>query len=232
MNEGVSLAAAFAGGVVSFLSPCVLPLVPAYLSHLVSGQPESGARKVLLFRALGFILGFSLAFIIFGASASILGKFLGANKSVLREVSGVAMIFFGLHMTGILRLEWLYREKRIAYTPKSGASWIASFFLGMVFAAGWTPCIGPVLASILVYAGSTETVNQGITLLAFYSLGLALPFFLSALAAQRLGRGLRGFNKYLPYISKAAGVLMIIFGYLVFNNKLQQLNSYFNFLQL
>ncbi len=229
MNDSVSLIAAFGGGLASFLSPCVLPLVPAYLSHLVSNQAELGARRILLIRALAFVLGFSLVFVLLGASASLLGRVLNANKPLLREISGIAMIFFGLHMVGILKFDWLYREKRLDYTPGSGASLGSSFVLGLVFAAGWTPCIGPILASILMYAGSAATINQGIMLLISYSLGMALPFFLSALAAQGLGNKLRRFNRYLPIITKVSGVIMIIFGYLVFNNKLQWLSSYFNF---
>ncbi|HWJ04068.1 MAG TPA: cytochrome c biogenesis protein CcdA, partial [Verrucomicrobiae bacterium] len=124
---------------------------------------------------------------------------------------------------------FLHKEKRIDYTPKSSSSLGSSFMLGIVFAAGWTPCIGPILASILVYAGSVETVNQGIALLVAYSLGLALPFFLAALLAGSVSSKIKNINRYLPYITKASGVLMVILGYLVFNNKLAWLNSYFNF---
>ncbi len=229
MNDNVSLIAAFGGGLASFLSPCVLPLVPAYLSHLVSNQTGEGARRVLLIRALAFVLGFSLVFILLGASASLIGRVLNANKPLLREISGIAMIFFGLHMVGILKFDWLYREKRIDYSPGAKASMGSSFVLGLVFAAGWTPCIGPILASILMYAGSAATIKQGTILLISYSLGMALPFLLSALAAQGLGSRLRRFNRYLPIVTKVSGVIMIIFGYLVFNNKLQWLSSYFNF---
>jgi len=138
------------------------------------------------------------------------------------------MIFFGLHMIGLLRLNWLYREKRLAYTPSTQkASFARSILLGVIFAAGWTPCIGPVLASILVYAGSQETLSQGILLLAFYSLGLALPFLIFALFAESVGGKLKALNRYLPYLTKVCGALMIVLGYLIFYNKLGLLNSFF-----
>ncbi len=231
MHTNISFIAAFAAGIISFLSPCVLPLVPAYLSYLVSGADGENVRKTLLLRSLLFILGFSLVFIVLGASASLLGRALSSHRTVLREFSGVAMIFFGLHLVGILRIDWLYREKRLEYNPKSKATTLSALLLGVVFAAGWTPCIGPILSSILVYASSVETVNQGTLLLAVYSLGLGVPFFVSALLAQGLGFKLSGFNRFLPYITKGSGVLMIILGYLIFNNKLALLNSYFQFIQ-
>jgi cytochrome c-type biogenesis protein len=231
MYADISILAAFSAGILSFLSPCVLPLVPAYLSYLVSGTEAQRMRKTLLLRSLLFILGFSVVFIGLGASASLLGKLLSSHRSLLRELSGLAMIFFGLHMMGILKLAWLYKEKRLEYNPKNGATSLSAFFLGVVFAAGWTPCIGPILSSILVYASSAATVNQGVVLLAVYSLGLGVPFFISALLAQGLGVKLSRFNRYMPYVTKASGVLMIVLGYLIFNNKLAVLNSYFQFTQ-
>ena len=227
MDGGVSLVAAFGGGIISFLSPCVLPLVPVYLTYLIGDSQEGRAR--LLLKGCGFILGFSLVFILLGASASVIGSFFKANKTLLREISGVAMIFFGLHMAGILRLKFLYTEKRFEYSPKRGSTLWGAVGFGVVFAAGWTPCIGPVLASILTFAGSVETVNQGVALLGAYSLGLGVPFFLSALLAEGLSGRISRFNKFIPYLSKASGVLLVVIGYLVFNNKLAWLNSYFNF---
>jgi cytochrome c-type biogenesis protein len=228
MNNNVTIVAALLGGIVSFLSPCVLPLVPAYLSYLVSDNTQN-QRWILLRRAIGFVLGFSTVFILLGASASLIGKMLSANKATLRELSGVAMIFFGLHMVGILKLSFLYREKRLTYTPSSG-SWLGnSFLLGVVFAAGWTPCIGPILASILLYASSSDTLAQGLKLLIAYSVGMAIPFLLCALLAQGLHSKIKTMNRYLPLMTKASGFIMIIMGYLAFNNKLSTLNSYFNF---
>lgn len=232
MTSNISLIAAFSAGVVSFLSPCVLPLVPAYLSYLVSGGDDKNQQKALLWRAALFILGFSVIFILLGASATFLGKALSANRVTIREFSGLAMIFFGLHLLGILKIDWLYREKRLAYTPKTKGTALSAFFLGVVFAAGWTPCIGPILASILMYAGSAETVSQGILLLSIYSIGLGVPFFTSALLARSLRQRLQKLNQYLPYISKVSGALMIALGYLVFNNKLASLNAYFQFIQI
>ncbi|HVJ50450.1 cytochrome c biogenesis CcdA family protein [Desulfitobacterium sp.] len=227
MQDSISWMAAFVAGILSFLSPCVLPIFPAYLSYLIA-DTETKSKNVILFRAFGFILGFSLVFIALGGSASLLGKFLNVNKVFLRELSGVVMIFFGLHMVGILRLKWLYQEKRILYNPKKNtASFGRSVLLGFIFAAGWTPCIGPILASILVYAGSTQTLTQGISLLTLYSLGLALPFLAFALFAERYGSKFKKINHLLPYFTKASGVLMIILGYLVFYNKLALLNSVF-----
>ncbi len=228
MQDSISLTAAFLGGILSFLSPCVLPIFPVYLSYLIA-DTETRSKNIILVQAFGFILGFSLVFISLGASASLIGKFLNVNKVFLRELSGIVMIFFGLHMVGLFRLNWLYHEKRISYNPKKNtASFGRSVVLGLVFAAGWTPCIGPVLASILVYAGSTETLTQGMRLLTLYSLGLAIPFLIFALFAERLGSKFKTLNRYLPYLTKASGVLMIVLGYLVFYNKLALINSYFN----
>lgn len=233
MNN-VSLILAFSAGLLSFLSPCVLPLIPAYVSYLtgsaISEINSSGARIVLLYKAIGFIIGFSIVFIIMGASISALGKFFTTNQSLLRKIGGVVIIIMGLHTTGLFKIKVLYSEKRLLPFG-SEKKHLGSIFVGMAFAAGWTPCIGPILSSILIYAGSMNTIREGIFLLIMYSLGLAIPFLLTALAIQNFAGYFRKLSKYLPVISVISGILMIAMGILVFTNRLTIISGYLNFIK-
>ncbi len=231
--DNVSFVLAFSAGLLSFLSPCVLPLVPAYVSYLTgSAVAEINTDKAklnLLYKSIGFVIGFSIIFIIMGASVSSIGKFLITNQVILKKIGGILIIIFGLHTTGLLKIKMLYAEKRLL--PFGGDKKnISSVFLGMAFATGWTPCIGPILASILIYAGSMETISKGILLLGVYSLGLAIPFILTALAIGNFSEYFKRFSKYLPVVSLVSGILMIVMGILIFTNKLTIISGYLNFI--
>ncbi|QGP90935.1 Cytochrome C biogenesis protein transmembrane region [Neomoorella glycerini] len=223
MGNG-SIAMAFAAGMLSFFSPCILPLLPAYFTYLggsavASGKAEDLDRSFLAGRAALFTAGFSLIFILLGASAGGLGSLLQLYCPFLNRAGGILIIFFGLQVAGIVRLPFLSQEKKWHLQPRAPGT-APSFLLGMAFAAGWTPCIGPVLASILIYAGSQATLFKGMLLLTFYSLGLAVPFIVSALALGPVLRLLRQFSRYLPIISLVSGIILIIMGLLVFFGRL------------
>jgi cytochrome c-type biogenesis protein len=221
--------AAFLAGVLSFLSPCVLPLVPGYVS-LISGVSveelqagdKSLKRKVLL-HAILFILGFSVVFIAFGAAATGLGQILGRYKEWILYVAGVIIILFGLHLTGILRIPFLYRDARLN-SVKTEPTRAGSFLLGFAFAFGWSPCIGPILAAVLKFAAEQNTLAKGILLLAVYSLGLAVPFLITALAVDWFMHFYGKFRMHLHKVEVASGVLLICLGVLVFYGKFALLN--------
>lgn len=219
-----SIGLAFVAGVASFFSPCILPLLPAYFTYLggsavAAGKVEDLSRLFLLGRAALFTAGFSLIFILLGASAGGLGALLFTWRPFLNRLGGILIIFFGLQVAGIVRLPFLNREKRWQVTPQTPGA-VPSFLLGMAFATGWTPCIGPVLASILIYAGSQATLLQGMLLLALYSLGLALPFLAVALVLGPVLRLLGHFSRYLPIISLVSGIILMVMGLLVFLGRL------------
>jgi len=233
--DNVSFLLAFSAGLLSFLSPCVLPLVPAYMSYLtgsaVSDVKTGVDKRNLIFKSIGFVIGFSLIFIALGASVSFLGKFFISNLNVLRKIGGVIIILLGIHLTGLIKIKMLYYEKRFLQI-KERTRGVSSVFIGMAFAVGWTPCIGPILASILIYAGSMNTVGKGIFLLLMYSLGLAVPFLMTAAAIGSFSNSFKRISKYLPAISVASGVLMIIMGVLVFTNRLSILSQSLNFIKI
>ena len=218
-----TLGAAFLGGILSFLSPCVLPLVPTYLAY-VGGSAEA-KRRVLIFNALSFILGFSLIFVALGASASALGSVLRANQQVLMVVGGALVIFFGLVMLGVIKLPWLYRDTRVRYEGETRTPW-GALLLGMAFAAGWTPCIGPILGAILTMAGAAGTLAAGVGLLGAYAVGLGVPFLLAALLLDPFMRFSKGFRRWLPWVERAAGVILVVAGVLMLTGTYETLNSY------
>ena len=225
--------AAFIAGLVSFLSPCVLPLVPGYVS-LISGvgveELKTRERKLfsaLMLNSLMFILGFSLVFIALGAVATTVGQFARDYYPILTRVAGIVIIIFGLHLTGILKLSFLYADKRM-HNVKGGSSAWGAFAVGFAFAFGWTPCIGPILATILAFAGSQENVMQGVALLAVYSAGLAVPFLLTSLGIDRF---LEFYTRFRPHLNKveiASGVLLIAVGILVFTRRFTLLAGWLN----
>lgn len=230
--SNVSLILAFSAGVLSFLSPCVLPLVPAYISYLTGISIRDISRKksklTVLYKSLGFVAGFSIIFVIMGASITSLGKLFVKNQDIFRRVSGILIIIFGLHTAGILNIKPFATEKKfLTFTNTRGT--FGSVLMGMAFAAGWTPCVGPILSSILVYASSMETIIRGMLLLVVYSLGLAVPFVLTALAVDSISTKINSLGKYLKIISIISGVLMIIMGVLIFTNKIGILSQYLNF---
>jgi cytochrome c-type biogenesis protein len=225
--------AAFVAGLVSFLSPCVLPLVPGYVS-LISGvgveELKTQERKLLsalMLNSLMFILGFSLVFIALGAVATTVGQFARDYYPILTRVAGIVIIIFGLHLTGILKLKFLYADKRL-HNVKGGASPWGAFAVGFAFAFGWTPCIGPILATILAFAGSQDKVMQGVGLLAVYSLGLAVPFLLTSLGIDRFLEFYARFRPHLNKIEIASGVLLIAVGALVFTRRFTLLAGWLN----
>ena len=217
---------AFSAGLISFLSPCVLPLIPGYISF-VSGQSLNELlenRKINLLPLILFSLGFSFVFIIFGATASILGKLLLQNSQQLRIVAGIIIIIFSLQLLGIFNINFLNLEKKI-YTKKSSNIWF-SFIVGMAFGFGWTPCIGPILGSILALASTEDTILRAIILLSFYSLGLAIPFVLSGYLIQRFLVFSKKKKKNTKLVSKIGGITLLITGVLILTNKLQILGYY------
>ena len=212
MTPTVSLA--FVAGILSFLSPCVLPLVPSYLAYVGGSSAAEQKRAVTLLNSLLFILGFSLVFIALGASASALGSLLRDLRGPMMLVGGILVILFGLMMLGVIKLPFLYRDTRMTFKGDSTTTW-GAVLLGMAFAAGWTPCIGPVLGGILTLAGASGTLSQGVLLLASYALGLAVPFFLAALALESFLKFSTAFRQYLPWVERAAGGLLVIAGLLM-----------------
>ncbi|MBU3111648.1 cytochrome c biogenesis CcdA family protein [Clostridium lacusfryxellense] len=232
MNN-ISVLLAFSAGLLSFLSPCVLPLVPAYVSYLTNSSIEElkndKTKLLTLYRSLGFVLGFSIIFILMGISITSLGKLLTEHKDLFRKIGAVIIIVFGLHTLGVFKVKLFYREKRFLYFDKIKGPF-SSVIMGMAFAAGWTPCIGPILSSILIYASSMDSIGKGVILLIMYSLGLAVPFVLTAIAIESFTRNFKKLSKYLNVISIISGILMIIMGVMIFLNKLAALSQYGNFI--
>lgn len=220
----VSVSVALAAGLLSFLSPCVLPMVPVYLAYLtgtMAGDPAP-RRGILVLRVLGFVLGFTLVFVLLGSAASFLGGLLLENRILLSRLGGAAIVFFGLHMVGAFRWGPLLRSREVT-GPRTVRGPLGGFFLGMAFAAGWTPCFGPILASILLVAGAAPTMGYGMLLLFFYSLGLGIPFLLSALFLPSLQGWLRRRGALLSGMPRVSGVLLILFGILVFADRVSYL---------
>jgi cytochrome c-type biogenesis protein len=238
--ESVSLFAAFIAGLLSFISPCVLPLIPGYLSF-ISGvsleEMRGGAAAVtagggtvaavavapavqrrVIVTSLFFILGFSLVFVSLGASATYLGSFLMERLTLLGKIAGVVIIIFGLHTMGVLRIGWLYQEKRFQASTRP-TTMFGAMLVGIAFAFGWTPCIGPILAAILTVAAGEETVGEGIRLLAVYSAGLAIPFLMTAMAINSFFTAFAKIRRHYHAIEIASGVLMVIIGILIFTNR-------------
>jgi cytochrome c-type biogenesis protein len=237
MMGSVTLFAAFLAGVLSFVSPCVLPLIPGYLSF-VSGvtleemrgggalaAPTPGARRKAVISSIAFVLGFSLVFISLGASATAVGAYLMARLTLFGKVAGVVIILFGLHMMGVLRIGWLYSEKRVQ-TAKKPAGFFGAMVVGIAFAFGWTPCIGPILAAILAVAAAQESVVQGVKLLAVYSLGLGLPFIATALAINQFFAASARLRKHYHTIEVVSGVLLVVVGVLIFTNRFTIIAQY------
>jgi len=231
----VGLFGAFLAGLLSFFSPCVLPLTPIYLAQLVgpsvwsAERANSGRdrlRSEALLHAAAFVVGFSLVFIALGATASALGAFLAGHAELLRQIAGAALIVFGLYVAGILRVPLLDRERR--FSLRFGqASYLASFVVGMAFGLGWTPCVGPILAGILLIAAQAATLQYGVLLLAVYSLGLGIPFLALGIGFETIAPRLKRLSPYLSLIERGTGVLLILMGVVIFFNWLLYLNAWF-----
>ncbi|MEQ1846248.1 MAG: cytochrome c biogenesis protein CcdA [Nitrospira sp.] len=229
----ISLIAAFSAGLLSFVSPCVLPLVPSYISYITGLSVEQLTdvservkfRKAIIVNSLLFIGGFSSVFIAFGASASFLGQILITYQDLIRRIGGVLIIVFGLYLLGILNLKFLKMEQRYQFRNRP-AGYLGSFLIGVAFAAGWTPCVGPVLGSILLYASTTDSLLSGVVLLTFYSLGLGLPLFLTALGVDRFLAYFKEVRVYLWGVSTVSGVLLILVGVMIYANSLTMVTSF------
>ncbi|KUK97938.1 MAG: Cytochrome c biogenesis protein, transmembrane region [Parcubacteria bacterium 32_520] len=236
--QEVTYFAAFLAGLLSFLSPCILPLVPGYIAFIsgisleeLKNQNNKNNQSTyrVLTGSLFFILGFSLVFILLGASATFLGNFIQEYSVWFQRVGGIVIIIFGLYMLGVINIPFLNYQKKIAINQNLSFHLVLTpFLIGFSFAFGWTPCIGPILAAILVYAGTQETVSMGIKLLLFYSAGLAIPFLFTALAVNQFYKWVEKIKKYFRVIELVGGLLLIILGIFIFSDSL----VFFNYLSL
>lgn len=217
-----SIPIALAAGVLSFLSPCVLPLVPSYLAYLGG---DSNRRGRLVRNSLLFILGFSLVFVSLGASASLAGALLLEHRSWLMRVGGLVVIGFGLMLFGFIRIPVLYRTARPGH-PDNGSTATGAVLMGMSFAIGWTPCIGPVLGAILTLAGASGTLSTGAGLLAVYAAGLAIPFLLASLGLGAFGDFSQRFRKFMPWVERVSGGILVVAGVLMVSGYYTRINSY------
>lgn len=220
MTPGLTIA--FTAGVLSFLSPCVLPLVPSYLAYIGGG---SASRLARLRNSLLFVLGFSLVFVALGASASLLGSFLLEYRSWLIRLGGLLVVVFGLMLLGAFKLPFLYRSARAQYRGNSSTP-LGATLMGMSFAIGWTPCVGPVLGAILTLAGASGTLSVGSSLLAVYALGLAIPFLLAALGLGAFSRFSKRFRHFLPWVERISGTILVLAGLLMLSGYYARLNTY------
>jgi len=221
-NTDVSFLVSFMAGIMVFFSPCILPLVPSYLSYLtgisfkelsgeVTDQAKKNVRLVTVFHSFFFVIGFSAVFVLLGMTASFLGNLLLEYQNILKIISGIFIIFFGLVITGFIKIGFLQKDKKIEY-KKKGTGYLGSFLVGASFAFAWTPCVGPILGSILVYASSEADIKLGFKLLSVFSLGLALPFFIVSFAVNSFLLYMGKIKKYLRWINLIAGIILVVFG--------------------
>ena len=230
----ISFGIAFTAGLLSFLSPCMLPLVPIYLAQLVGqsvpgspdGQEHPLARFITFLHAVMFVLGFTLAFVALGATASALGAFLRLHQFQLRQISGVLLVIIGLHLAGVLKLPVLYWQKQLTFRP-TRPNYLTSLLIGIIFAIGWTPCVSLVLGSVLGLAATASTLQEGVLFLLFYSFGMGLPFLLLGLGLNQARLLLTWLKPHLGKIEVGTGVIMIVVGVMIFFNRLVFLNRYF-----
>ena len=238
-SQSITFLGAFVAGLLSFLSPCVLPLIPSYITYITglslgdlqNEHPGHVVRQKTILHSLAFIAGFTSVFVLLGASVTLLGSFLREHMTIIRQAGGLLVIMFGLHVAGLLPIRWLLGEKRINIRHKP-AGYLGSFLVGLAFAAGWTPCIGPILGSILMIAATEEKVGQGIVLLLLYSIGLGIPFLLSSLALHRFIILFNRFKRHIRIFEIITGLFLVVVGVLIFNNWLSRLSDYVNILFL
>lgn len=228
--DNISIVAALAAGVLSFLSPCVFPLIPAYISHLTGSSVQNGKlvvhRGKLMLLSLFFIFGFSLVFVVMGASASFIGRFFVEQRDFIQKISGLLIIVFGLQMAGMLNIRFLSSVKTWDLSTKKAQGAVRSLFTGIAFGAGWSPCIGLALSSILLLAGSSETLWSGVGLLAVYSMGMGLPFLLISWLLTYSLNLMKKMNRWIPLLSKLNGWLLTGLGILLFTGQLQKLSAW------
>lgn len=228
--ENITVGMAFLAGVLSFFSPCILPIAPGYLG-IISGtslanlQSGSFSKAKILMTTGAFVLGFTTVFVLMGLAGSYLGQLFRFNRVAISRVGGILVIILGLHLAGWLPITWLYRTRKMEMGRSVGLP--GAFLTGLVFSFGWTPCVGPVLASILTLAGSQGDVGKGLLLLVVYSLGLAIPFLGLAVAFEHVSRGLVRIKPYLGYLEKASGLLLILMGLLLLTGNFGMLSGWF-----
>ena len=235
--DNVSILAAFAAGLISFLSPCVLPLVPGYIS-IISGfsleqlkdeQRQASLRRSLLLNSVMFIIGFSITFIALGASATWIGQVLVSRMQLFYRLAGLIIIVFGLHLLGIFKINFLYQDKRFHNIGKPRGV-VGVLVLGLAFGFGWSPCLGPILSAILTIASTKENIGQGVFLLAVYSLGLGIPFLMTSLGLNKFLAFYGRFKRHFRAVEMASGALVIAVGVLILTNNLSRLAAWFTFL--
>ena len=233
METNISYFGAFIAGLLSFLSPCVLPLIPSFITYITglsfadlqAEHPTHKVREQTIIHTLLFIAGFTVVFVFLGASATFVGGFLQEHMSIIRRVGGILIVVFGIHISGLVPIYLLLGEKRVTLHRKP-AGLLGSFLVGVAFAAGWTPCIGPILASILMVAATEETVYKGIALLLVYSLGLAIPFFLASLAMHQFMVFFNRFKKHIRLMEVVTGIFLVVVGIMIFSNSLSVVQRY------
>lgn len=228
LGLNISYPIAFGAGFLSFFSPCLLPMIPAYIMYITGVNIEDELNKRRLFaviRTLGFVLGFTIIFMIMGSSATFIGRLFIRNSIVFSRISGIIIIIFGLHLMGILNFKFINFEKR-SKAPKKIRNWFSSVLMGMAFAAGWTPCFGPVLGAILMYASGASTVSTGMFLLLIYSIGMAIPFLLTAVFINVFIKFLERADKVMKYLPIIGGGIMVVFGLLVFFDKVIDISRF------
>lgn len=233
-SQEVTYFGAFIAGLLSFLSPCVLPLIPSYITYITglsfadlqAEHPTHKVRQTAMLHSLAFILGFTVVFVLLGASATYIGSFLNQHASIIRKVGGVLILLLGIHVTGLIPITMLMGEKRVTLHRKP-AGFAGTFLVGLSFAAGWTPCIGPILATILMVAATEDNVYHGILLLLIYSLGLGIPFFLSSLAMHQFIVVFQRFKKYIRVFEICTGVFLMLVGVMIYFNWLSRLSGIF-----
>ncbi len=236
MTNEVSIPLAFLGGILSFISPCVLPLVPSYVSFVtgisfeeLTSENSEEVKKVVIFNSLMFILGFSTVFIvILGSSAQIFGTLFLQYQDVIRKIGGVVIVLLGVHIIGIINFNILQREKRLHFFREKPAGLLGSFLVGIGFAAGWTPCIGPILSAIFAVAATSPSPWSGMMLFVAYSLGLAIPFFLTSLGINTFLKHFNRLKKHMRAVSVVTGFFLIATGVLIFTNSLAIIAGYIN----
>ncbi len=230
----ISVFIAFLGGILSFISPCVLPLIPSYVSYITGLSFEdfsdegnkSAVRRLTIIHSIIFIAGFTIVFVTLGATATTFGKLLSSYKGAIRTIGGIIVIIFGIHITGIINLRFLESEKRIHLKNKP-AGYVGTLLVGITFGVGWIPCIGPILAAILSLAMNMQTVSSGIIMLTAYSLGLGIPLFLSSLAISSFLVYFKRLKKYMRAVSIASGIFLILIGLLLVTNRFTYISNYF-----
>ena len=233
-SQEVTFFGAFIAGLLSFMSPCVLPLIPSYITYITglsfadlqSEHPSHKVRQTAMLHSLAFILGFTVVFVLLGASATYIGSFMNQHAGFLRKAGGVLIVLLGVHVTGLIPIALLLGEKRVTIHRKP-AGFAGTFLVGLAFAAGWTPCIGPILAAILMVAATEDSVYHGILLLLLYSLGLGIPFFLSSLAMHQFIVAFQRFKKYIRLFEICTGVFLVLVGIMIYFNWLSRLSGVF-----